>query len=159
MIQYRKSRESDLEQIKELIGMCFGDRTDYLAYCNLDGRYSLAFDDDKLIAMTGLTSDCVFKGLEVDWTCIHPDYRHSGLITSMLRNLIANNSDKDIYCSCWRTTDKIHLYYAMKELGFQLLTENFKVYNGDSEACEVCVNRRENCHCTEDLYIRRKVME
>lgn len=157
MIHYRKSKESDLEQIKNLIETCFGDRTAYFVYYNLDERYSLAFDDNKLIAMTGITDDCVYDGLEVDWTCVHPDYRHLGLVTDMLRELIPSNCDKDIYCSCWKTSDKINLYHAMKEFGFELSVENYRTYESNSEACKICVNngKIENCHCSEDLYIKK----
>ena len=70
---------------------------------------------------------------------------------------ILDNCDKDIYCSCWRTSDKIHLYHAMKELGFKLSVENYKTYESNSEACKICVNngKKENCHCSEDLYIKK----
>jgi hypothetical protein len=71
MIIYRKSKEEDKPQIHQLLSECFGNRTKYGDVDNLTNRYLLAFDDNVLIAMTGIINvPPDFYGSEIDWTCI-----------------------------------------------------------------------------------------
>jgi N-acetylglutamate synthase-like GNAT family acetyltransferase len=157
----RKSRKSDRKQIKELMTTCFGNIYQYEPYRNLDDRYYLYFIDDKLVAMTGLTGDTDYASLEIDWTCTHPDYRHQGIMKELFQ-LMLENVDKPIYCSCWRLSskDKINLYHLMNEFKFKLVIKNknhWKIpHNCD---CTNTINcpfyRGHNCECYEDLYLRQ----
>ena len=70
MITYRRSNKSDKNDILKLIESRFGNRDSYGVTDNLDGRYLLAFDDNDLIAMTGLIDGGFYAGPEIDWTCI-----------------------------------------------------------------------------------------
>lgn len=93
-ITYRNSTENDIDQIDTLLKICFGDRAKYGALDRIKDRYILCFDDDNLIAMTGLSILSDFNGYEIDWTCVHPDYRHSGLITGMIRKCMDGVSSR-----------------------------------------------------------------
>lgn len=155
-ITFRRSTVDDLDAVSDLINQCFGFREDNPLY-NIESRYLLAFDEHKLVAMTGIIFSSKYNGLEVDWTGVDKDYRGTGLITNMLRNLLSEHKC-DVYCSCWRLYNRkdVNLHFAMKELGFTLLRESHKKYNSkECEVCKVCVNNiGDNCICCEDLYIR-----
>lgn len=156
-ITYRSSTVNDVDHIDTLLKVCFGDRAKYGALDRIEGRYVLCFDDGNLVAMTGLSVLSDFNGYEIDWTCVHPDYRHSGLITEMLRRCVEDISSR-IYCSCFRLPgkSKVNLYHAMEELGFRCIIMNYKTYDSmHMKACEDCIYRlQEGCSCHEDLYVR-----
>ena len=78
-LTYRKSKDSDEAIIKELIALRFGNIDSCGVTNNLDGRYTLAFDGDTLVAMTGLNDSKFYNGLELDWTCVvwDGDFRYS----------------------------------------------------------------------------------
>lgn len=56
----RKSVNDDKEIIQDLMLLCFGDKNNLEPYEDLDDRYYLYFNNDILVAMTGLTSDSEF---------------------------------------------------------------------------------------------------
>jgi GNAT superfamily N-acetyltransferase len=128
---------------------------------NLDGRYYLYYVDDKLIAITGCIMNDEYSGLEIDWTCTHPSYRHKGIMQQLFHIMI-NEIDLDIYCSCWRISnnDKVNLHTLMELF-------NFKKVVHDRIHCKVpynchCKNSKDciyyngiNCECYEDLYLRK----
>lgn len=159
MIIYRKSKNNDRENINNLLKICFGERENYGALDNLEGRYLLAFENEKLVAMTGvMLSSPAFCGSEVDWTCVLPEFRGNGLVTNMLKEAL-KETKCDVFCSCLRLheNDKVNLYHAMNENDFVCLIKNYKTFKkGITKACFDCVyDKGENCFCSEDLYIRR----
>lgn len=156
MITIRYSTEDDLNSIKTLIESRFGVRDD--AYTNLNNRYILLFNDKKLICMTGCNISALYKGYEIDWTCIDKNEEGKGYITRILTEAIKPYLNKDIYCSCLHlhNKDKINLYYSMNKLGFKCVIPQQIQYN--SLYCN-CKNKckfysGKNCHCCEDTYVR-----
>ena len=156
-IKYRKSKDGDSKIIKELVGKRFGNRDAYNVTANLDGRYLLAFDGDKLIAMTGIMYNGFYNGPEIDRTCIDKEYEGNGIITLMLSQLL-KDIKSDVYCSCWRLgyNNKVNLDYQMKTLGFEPAIYERVRFNSKYHDCSsICVNYKEGCFCCEDLYIRK----
>ena len=157
-ILYRKSKQDDYNSIKNLLETCFGDRRQCGALDNLENRYLLAFDDNKLVAMTGLILESIeFNGSEIDWTCIYPEYRGNGIITNMLENLL-ETTDRNVFCSCLKLygNEKVNLYYAMNRLGFNCTLKNYKRFDSDiTKACDVCNHKKlPHCVCCEDVFVR-----
>lgn len=156
----RKSNTSDEKEIKNLMTMCFGDKKNLEPYNDLENRYYLYFKNNKLVAMTGLTSNSEYNHLEVDWTCTNPEYRHKGYMQKLFKEML-NGVKEDVYCSCWRLKDKANanLHTIMKLHNFKLVIESrvhwkvphncFRSYNG---GCSKCTGL--NCECYEDLYLR-----
>lgn len=63
----RLSRESDKEEVNLLMECCFGDRTERDFLKNIEtGRYLVYELDERIVAMTGLSSDTIHDGLEID---------------------------------------------------------------------------------------------
>ena len=158
-ITYRYSTVGDADAINGLIERHFGLRKECGALEALDGRYLLAFDGDRLVALTGISGDTQFDGLEVDWTCCDEAYRHHGLITDMLRRCL-KGADRDVYCSCWHEQghEHVNLHHAMSELGFELLLKQCRAYKAPYyKACIACARYHDGiaCECTEDLYVKR----
>lgn len=158
MIRY--SRVSDKAELHELLGMCFGDRDTFEPLEYLAGRYLLYIENGKIVAMTGLSTKTVLDGLEVDWTCTHPAYRGRGYMSALFDRLV-NITDEDIYCSCWKTPDseEVNMKKIMDNYGFLVVKENYKVSEGTHKYSfcnrQGCVEYKENCRCTEDLYLRQ----
>jgi GNAT superfamily N-acetyltransferase len=158
-IVYRKSTQQDFIAIDRLLKTCFGDRFKYGALDNLDDRYLLAFHNNRLIGITGLTVNSpLFNGAEIDWTCLLPEYRGYGIIVNMISQVIEGCS-QDIYCSCLRlhNSDKINLHHSMEALGFQCIVKNHKTFNSKYHpACNDCIYKSDvKCVCYEDLYLRK----
>lgn len=156
----RKSTQEDLEAISNLLKICFGDRTKYGATDNLEDRYVLAFENEQLIAMTGLVERSPsYYGSEIDWTCVLPEYRGKGLMTSIL-SFVIKETDRDIYCSCLRLhdNDRVNLQHCMDRLGFDCVAKAHKRFCSDyMRACDDCVFKQpKTCHCCEDLYVKRQ---
>jgi GNAT superfamily N-acetyltransferase len=161
MIRY--SKESDREDIKRLVKLCFGNRDGYGIYDgNISGKYILYFTEDGvLVAMTGLCSDSDYGDncAEIIWTCTHPDYRHQGIMHKLFERMLAT-TDERIYCSCWKlgTRDKVNLHWLMVDFGFELVLEKHK-YAEYPHKCNVghtCPYwRGTGCSCSENLYVRR----
>lgn len=158
----RKSTSADKEIIQRLLELCFGVRNDYEPYSNLYDRYYLYFENDVLVAMTGLTSNSEFKHLEIDWTCTHPDYRNKGYMQELFKVMLSDISEP-VYCSCWRlqNKDKANLYTIMNMFGFEEVVHSrvhwkvpyncFRDYDG---RCTYCTGF--GCECYEDLFLRVK---
>lgn len=156
----RFSKEEDKNKIEELLDECFGTRTENLL-SNLKGRYLLAFDDDKLIAMTGFFWCDNYRGYEIDWTCTKPEYRGRGIMHELFSRICAL-TDEDIYCSCWRlgTKDEVNLHSLMNDFGFKEVVRNrvtwcsgYNCFNGVD--CKGHKKHCERCECYEDLYLRK----
>lgn len=154
----RLSKLDDKEKIDELMKLCFGEREDYKVFENLSGRYLLAFDDDKLVAMTGLYYNKEYNWYEMDWTCTHPDYQHKGVMHELFAR-ICSYTDEDIYCSCWRLggNEHVNLHSLMRDFGFVEVVKNRFTWRKSYNCNLFCVNCNGNdCKCYEDLYLRRK---
>lgn len=162
MITYKRSNNHDILNIIDLFTICFGNRISDEVYKNINGRYLLAYDGTKLIAMTGINHDTIYNGAEVDWTCVHSDYRGQGIITSMLRGLLTDITE-DVYCSCWHehNNSRVNLHHAMETLGFNLVLEgNKRASYLTHKACKQCCKcMGTECQCSEDLYVRRYIYE
>jgi predicted GNAT family N-acyltransferase len=156
---YRRSTQQDYIAIDKLLKSCFGDRAKYGALDNLENRYLLAFDGDKLIAMTGLCNNSpVFFGAEIDWTCMLPEYRGKGIVVNMIKEII-KDCTTDIYCSCLRlhNNSKINLHHSMQALGFECVGKSYKTFDSRyHKACDDCIYKLDGpCACYEDLYLRK----
>lgn len=155
VLKYRYSTVEDWGIIFDLLKLCFGFiHPDWNG--NLDGRYFMAFDDDKLVAVTGVNSTGIYKGLEVDWTCVLPEYRGHNIMTIMLKHLL-DSATEDVYCSCWRVLNNpINLHKAMYQCGFEQVQEGRHVYSKQwYYACDDCIYHNVvNCRCCEDLYVK-----
>lgn len=158
MINYRYSKETDLDDISELLKICFGDRDNCGALDNLNHRYLLALDGTKLIAMTGLCEKdkSNYNGKEIDWTCCHPDYRNKHITTKLFEIILKDIKD-NVYCSCWRLSnlDRVNLQGIMDRYNFKCVIKAHKVYKYPyTKACDICIiNNGKNCICYEDLYL------
>ena len=156
----RKSVNDDKEIIQDLMLLCFGDKNNLEPYEDLDDRYYLYFNNDILVAMTGLTSDSEFGHLEVDWTCTHPSYRHKQYMQKLFIEMLKDVND-NVYCSCWRLPnhDRANLHTLMSLFGFEKVIESrvhwkvphncFRNYDG---GCLYYTGI--GCECWEDLYLR-----
>lgn len=156
MIEYRKSSEADKNDIVELIDTRFGIIDLFSVTDKLNDRYLLAFDNNKLITMTGLIDFGSYNGPEIDLTCILKEYEGRGIINHMIGKVIKDYNG-DIYCSCWRlnSNDKINLHHSMEKLGFKLAVKERIKFNSKYDKCiAICVNSKLGCSCCEDLYIR-----
>ena len=155
----RKSTLNDKKCIQQLMLLCFGDKNNLEPYENIEGRYWLYFMDNKLVAMSGLTSNSEYGHLEIDWTCTHPEKRHKGYMQEIFAKMLKNVKDS-VYCSCWRlaNNDKANLYTLMKLFGFEEVVHSrihyktphncFRDYKG---GCSYCTGN--NCECYEDLFL------
>ncbi len=168
----RFSRESDKSQIALLTALVFGNIDADDALTNLDNRYLLAFDNDKLAAMTGITWNSEYGGNEIEWTCTHPKYRKRGIMSELFRR-ICELTDEDIYCSCLRLCGhrKVNLHAIMKAFNFKLVKKNDKVWStssncnsGKTKYCSLQKSHmedkrlvREKCMCHEDMYVRKAI--
>ena len=161
IITFRMSKWEDYAILNNLLLSCFGNMQKYGALDDLENRYLLAFDGDKVVAMTGLKRKSGFNGCEIELTCVHPEYRKNGIAVRMIAEVI-RDVKTDIYILCYRVSDKtdIGLKYAMNLLGFKWLTKGYKRYESIcSDRCNECIYRREDCTCGEDLYVRKQTYD
>lgn len=156
-ITFRKSTENDKEIIIELIELRFGNRDKNGVTNKLNNRYLLAFDNNLLIAMTGLIDEGYYNGPEIDWTCIRKEYEGQGIIDSMFEKLL-KDIKTDVYCSCWRlyNRDYVNLQHIMDKFDFKLvIKERVKAVAEHNKCRDICNMYIEGCKCYEDLYIRK----
>lgn len=161
----RYSTAADAAAVDSLIRICFGDRSYRGVTDNLEGRYLLAVMDDKVVGMSGIGKpENEYCGLEVDWTCVHPDYRKQGIVTALLSELLAAKSESSyegrIYYSAWRTWDrpgKERMDGVLAKMGFQRAVVNeFNWVNGHNcrfSCREQCVHYQKGCSCGQDLWV------
>lgn len=157
----RESKQSDYNEIKALLEICFGIREENAYLANLENRYILKIVDDRIVALTGLIWDDEYKALEIDWTCTHPDYRHQGHMQELF-NYMLDGVTKKVYCSCWRLPGKeINLKTLMKMFNFKEVINTRVTWcvghncHRDETLGNRCVYYKgKNCICCEDLYLR-----
>ena len=157
----RLSTEKDREDIDALMLMCFGVRSPEKVFTNLNGRYLLAYEDNRLVGMTGLLWSEEYEAFELDWTCTRPDYRKQGVMHKLF-DRVCNFTDEKIYCSCWRFggNEKVNLHSLMKDYGFEEVLRPRAAWRcGVNCSLDfICCgrgNKGTDCYCYEDLYIRK----
>ena len=158
MVRY--SKQDDLGQIQELIQLSFGDRPSALE--DLENRYLVYEIDNKIVAITGLYTNTEYiDGLEIDWTCTHPDHRQRGYMQELFKELLKDVTC-NVYCSCWRLedADRVNLQTIMNMFGFEEVLKPRVVWASIYNCLCVknkyfCVNSKEGCKCCEDLYLRK----
>ena len=157
-IKYRYSKKEDCNDILSLLLLlCFGSKITSEVIENIENRYLLAYYDNELVAMTGLSDDTDFDGFEIDWTCCRPDYRRRGIISDML-GIVLKSVKSDVYCKCLRTyqNEYANLHSIMTKYGFICVKRNYKEFHiSKGIMCDVCPykNNDMSCICYEDLYI------
>ena len=160
----RFSRREDEIQIRLLLRLCFENRIDDSCTDNLDGRYLVFEDNKRIIAVTGLKKIHNYKdGVEVDWSCTHPEFRHRGIMHQLFERML-EMTDENIYCSCWKMDgkDKVELHSLMENFEFECILEGHIKHNAIKCSCtdkQVCRNFHKGCMCQEDLYVRRGAQE
>ncbi|MGN0240293.1 MAG: GNAT family N-acetyltransferase, partial [Candidatus Weimeria sp.] len=122
LYSFRFSRESDKEAVRDCLYESFGTRVEEEGGISwLNGRYLMALDMGKVIAVTGILPEekSAYLGCEVTFTCVRRAYRRQGLLTSMLlyllKELYESGYQGEVYCSCWHLAfaDKINLHHVM----------------------------------------------
>lgn len=160
-IKYRYSKKEDCNDILSLLLMCFGSKITSEVIENIENRYLLAYYDNELVAMTGLSEDTDFDGFEIDWTCCRPDYRRRGIISDML-GIVLKSVKSDVYCKCLRTyqNEYANLHSIMTKYGFICVKRNYKEFHISNDIiCDICPYKNDNieCVCYEDLYVMRSI--
>ena len=81
---------------------------------------TLYFNDNILVAMSGLTTNSEYGHLEIDWTCTHPEHRHKGYMRELFTEML-NDVHKSVYYSCWRlpNNDRANLHTLMSLFNFE----------------------------------------
>jgi N-acetylglutamate synthase-like GNAT family acetyltransferase len=157
MLSYRYSHKGDENIIYSILLECFGYMKQELVTNNIGGRYLMCFDNDRLVAITGLGWSDILRCAEIDWTCVIPEYRKQGIIEDMLDKLISSTNER-IVCSCWRlgTNTNVNLHKVMDKFGFKLVLKDIsrsrRGYNCSRTGnyCAGCTGK--DCVCSEDLY-------
>ena len=158
----RKSKETGILKVRELMCLCFGACNNAEPYENINDRYYLYFEDDILVAMSGLTSNSEYGHLEIDWTCTHPEYRHQGYMQELFTEMLSNIHES-VYCSCLRlcNCDRPNLHTLMSLFDFEEVIHSrvhwkvphncFRDYVG---GCSYYTGI--DCECYEDLFLRKE---
>ena len=124
-----------------------------------NGRYLLYFIEDRIVALTALTFNNEFRGIQISWTCTHPDFRHKGYMQELFKRLILS-TDEDIYCNCWYIDNNaVNLKTLMKLFNFKLVIKDMFKRN-IKHNCNIykdCPYKKENCSCGNDLYLRKGI--
>lgn len=159
-LKFRWSNNFDKKEIKELLIKNFGTfPIEEGALKPIKNRYYLAFYNNKLIAMSGLTSNSHYYGLEISWTCTDQKYRKLGIMKKLIGQMI-QNVNKPIYCEYWHWQNKenINLYYPLSQNGFKQCKKQIIAYdNNFMKRCQNCINyNKQNCCCTVDLWEHEK---
>lgn len=159
-ITFRKSTTKDTKNMIELLNKCFGAYPWKFknALDDLNGRYLLAFNEDKLVAMSGITTKSIYTSYEIDWTCTDPNFQGKGIMTELLTRLINNlpKDEKPVYCSCWRFgwEEKVNMFKVMERIGAVEVVhnENSVLAPIRMECTECAYAREKECTCYTDLY-------
>lgn len=159
---FKRNNKDDKQEIRNLMRVCFG----YTAITNpviYDGKYLLAYDNDKLVAMTGvLVDETDYDGAEVDYTCCLPEYRGLGITEQLLKlELSTIDETLDVYCEAWTVKDKVHLSECLENSGFKPIhTAGVRWYDC-FKSCKACVYRdnTQACKCGYTLYKKEGVLK
>lgn len=170
MLEYRKSRESDIQELTELVMKCFGNRERHGVFKNLNNRYTVCIDTytNKIVGMSGLDSnDDYIGGPELGYSCVDPEYRKLGIMTNLIGQIIEEAKAKNckrIYCSGWHLPNKeyANLHSILTKYEFSLVVpsrctwrQNYNCnLTSNPENKAYCVNSSNVCSCKEDLYMK-----
>lgn len=161
MLVYRKSEACDIFAIHDLIAERFGERPQALQ--DIEGRYLLCFDGDRLVAMSGCNLSCNYNGFEIDWTCTTKEYEGQGIMTELFRRVL-DGVNEAVYCSCWHMENlpECNLVRLMSRFGFvPAIKERLKhdtYHNNCASICVMCKGK-ERCRCCEDLYVKGEYLK
>lgn len=179
MLKYRWSRDTEADKfaIRDLVLSCFCELDMKEVLPDLSQRYLLVFDYTKggeiLVGMTGLFWSDFYNSLELDWTCVKPNYRKQGIMHELIKR-VCSTTDERIYCSCWRMHGNAepNIWCVLKDFGFELLVPAVKTWDSRCNCCmspNKSINRMSGavapksisefdgaCRCYEDLYVRRE---
>ena len=161
---FRKSTTNDLDQIQNLLRLCFGKFPEKNgALEDIENRYMVAIYNNEIVAITGILplQKSEYDGYEITWTCTRPEHRHKGLIINMQKECekLLPDDNKDIFCSCWRIRDNedINMKNVMKSLGYCVKTKSHKKNQSPfNKYCNNCVNFSFTCYCVDDLYYKKR---
>lgn len=151
MISFRWEEHPNINEIKELIDVCFGNSKWY-DYESL--TYVTANHNGKIIGFAGITTTEDYDGTLISLVCVSPAYRKQGVATKLISMISSDN----LYVKCWKwpTRNNVNLDYAMKTLGFQVAIKDYRKYDSRYlNICKDCHFYTDNCKCTEDLYVKK----
>lgn len=167
---YRESSVKDLEDIQFLILTCFGERTMQGVYSSLEGRYELCVETDtygrelQIVGMCGIRPrEGSFKGYELEWVCVHPDYRKQGIATNLVAHALSGIPvHSSVYCYALHREgeEKAVLDSILSRFWFKLLASPVQVFisghncNYRKGLCVNCTGK--GCSCSQDLYVRQQ---
>ena len=171
-IVYRKSDESDKEQLEILFNESFGMLASTGGALNpIKDRYMVAElavnkagqNQTQIIAASGIlpVSRSEYCGYEITWTCTSKEFRKKGIIVEILRQCERELPDDHLplYCDCWRIRDNEHINMVsvMKHFGMKEIVRGRikRVYPHD-KSCIGCIYAEEGCYCHGDLYIKMR---
>lgn len=151
---FRSSEFTDFKKVADLIHQCFG-ALDRNVMRPLDGRYLLAFDEEKLAGLVSYPRKDVFIYKDIDLICVSPAYRKQGLAAQLLERVVAD-LDYTVCISCWRTRGRElpDVHNALVQAGFHLWHKSISYTARTDEICNDCPHRTDTCECYDDLYIR-----
>ena len=160
---FRKSTYKDIPDIADLLLESFGGMAIHAnALSNVDGRYVLLFDDNKLVAMSGVLplSESDFDGYEITFTCTLASERNKGymsrLFEYMLNDFDISYLGKPLYICAWNRSDRAFLDSILCKNGFSLVRPDYISRNSAySKICSCCLYDTMNCKCCDDLYLRQ----
>lgn len=160
----RKAINKDKEQLKLLFEECFGNiAIDNGALTWIEGRYTIAEYNSKIIAVSGILNPeySDYNGYEITWTCTKKEYRNQGLIVRILKNCedLLPNDNISLYCDCWKIQNNqyANLHFVMEHLGMKkVMPERIKRIYPHNKECLNCPNKKENCYCHGDLYMKER---
>ena len=176
-IIYRKSVESDREQLEKLFNESFGTlASEGGALKQIKDRYVVAevIADEtelgdkesyqpRLIAVSGILPvvQSEYHGYEITWTCTSKAYRKRGIIVEILKQCEKELEDDHlpIYCDCWRIRDNEHINMVsvMKHFGMHpIIDSRIRRMYPHNKCCHGCVYAEEGCYCYGDLYMKSR---
>lgn len=161
-IMIRQANINDILQMEELITLSFGRRDDAISFRMHPDKYIVYIEGDKIVAMTGLVYNKQYRGLEIGWTCTHPDFRGMGLMHKLFEFMLKDVEER-VYCSCWHLPNREHinLWKLMNDFNFICVTEarvswvnGFNCHHNKTDnLCTECTGGA--CVCKEELWFRQ----
>lgn len=161
-----KSEKRDIPDVDRIVKDCFGaSREDYLVDVE-NGRYYVARLGGKVVAISGIYPDSPYGNgePEVDWTGCLPYYRKRGIM-SQLFEVMLKDAPPILWYSAWRNSrtdwERATAEPLIRKFGFEEVKRESKIWTYGYNCCckdDVdCVERcdERECHCYEDLWVRR----
>ncbi len=160
---FKKSTHRDIPDIADLLLESFGGMAIQAdALSNVDGGYVLLFDDNKLVAMSGILplSESDFDGYEITFTCTLASERNKGymsrLFEYMLNDFDILHPGEPLYVCAWNRFGKAFLDSILHKYGFTLVRSDYISRDSAySKVCSCCLYDVMDCKCCDDLYLRQ----